>query len=58
MVNMKKEGVKTTYITYCQVCSKDFKDGEIAYFAPVDNNIICKECSMIHKSKQERKVVK
>ena len=45
---------KETYISYCQVCGKEFKPGETVYFAPTDNNIVCKSCAMVHQNRQER----
>ena len=45
---------KETRISYCQVCEKEFKPGEKVYFAPTDNNIVCKACAMVHQNRQER----
>jgi hypothetical protein len=37
--------MKETYVSYCQVCHKDFTEGQKVYFVPIDNNIVCKECA-------------
>ncbi len=52
------QGKKETYISYCQVCGKNFIENEKVYFAPVDNNIVCKKCAMIHANRQERVYIK
>lgn len=36
---------KETVISYCQVCSKDFKAGQRVFFVPIDNNIACEKCA-------------
>lgn len=46
--------IKITTTDHCQACSKSLDNMEIAYFAPLDNNIICKECAQEHKSKEPR----
>ena len=53
---MKHETVeiKKTPISYCQVCGKDFEHLDIVYYAPIDNNIVCAECSKIHKDRSPR----
>jgi len=37
--------MKETHISYCQVCRKDFKDGEKVYYVLIDNNIVCNRCA-------------
>lgn len=46
--------VKVTTTSYCQSCAKDFDGPEIVFYAPIDNNIICKECSKIHSKPEPR----
>ena len=46
--------LKSTSISYCQVCNKIFENDEIVYYAPIDNNIICKKCSELHNEIQPR----
>lgn len=46
--------IKVTTVTYCQACSRDFKDPEIVFYAPIDNNIICRECAKIHSRPEPR----
>lgn len=46
--------VKKTTKSYCQSCSKDFKDQEFVYYAPTDNNIVCAKCSELHKDREPR----
>ena len=50
------EDKKETHISHCQVCGKNFVPGQTheVYFAPTDNNIVCKACAMVHQNKQER----
>jgi hypothetical protein len=43
-----------TRISHCQVCSADFNNLEIVYFAVIDNNIVCTECSEEHFQKEPR----
>lgn len=38
----------TTTVYYCQSCSRDFNNLELVYYANIDNNIICKDCSIEH----------
>lgn len=37
--------MKTTSVSYCQSCQRDFKNNEIVYFIEIDNNIVCGECA-------------
>lgn len=46
--------IQTTYIDYCQACGRDFHDGEIVYYAPIDNNIVCSKCAEEHRNKEIR----
>ena len=54
MMEEERVDKKETYISYCQVCGKKFVPGKTVYFAPTDNNIVCKQCAMVHQNKQER----
>lgn len=38
--------MKETSVKYCQVCSKDFAGGDIVYYVPIDNNIVCPKCAV------------
>lgn len=38
--------MKKTTVSYCQVCSKDFDNNEIAYYVVIDNSIVCKKCAI------------
>ena len=46
--------IKRTPIGYCQVCGRDFISPELVYFAPIDNAIVCSECSEIHRDRELR----
>lgn len=46
--------IKETPISYCQVCGKDFEHLDVVYYAPIDNNIVCPECSKIHEDRSPR----
>jgi len=48
--------MKTTSIHNCQVCGKSFAPGDIVYFVPLDNNIVCPECAYKHDSREKRLV--
>lgn len=48
------ELIKVTHRDYCQSCSRDFEDGEIVYYAPIDNTIICDDCIKVHSQKEVR----
>ncbi|EOW8912834.1 hypothetical protein ACOVAE_003057 [Listeria monocytogenes] len=37
--------MKTTTVSYCQVCQKDFKNNEVVYYISIDNNIVCGDCA-------------
>jgi len=46
--------MKTTSIRNCQVCGKLFVPGDIVYFVPLDNNIVCPECAYKHDGREKR----
>jgi len=46
--------LKTTSIRNCQSCGKGFADGDIVYFVPLDNNIVCATCSHKHDRVEKR----
>jgi formylmethanofuran dehydrogenase subunit E len=48
------EVIKKTHVHYCQSCGEDFSHGDIVYYAPIDNNIICNECAEEHQNKEIR----
>jgi len=48
--------MKTTSIRSCQVCGKHFIPGDIVYFVPLDNNIVCHVCAIPHDKTFERMV--
>jgi len=48
--------MKTTSIRNCQVCGKPFVAGDIVYFVPLDNNIVCPVCAAIHPDRKKRVV--
>lgn len=48
------ELIKVTHRDYCQSCMKDFENGEIVYYAVIDNSIVCHECSKVHSQKEVR----
>jgi len=48
--------MKTTPIRNCQSCGKQFTDGDIVYYARLDNNIVCPECSYGHSIREKRLV--
>lgn len=50
--------LKVTRVSYCQACSKDFKDFEIVFYAPIDNNLICRECINVHSEVEPRLYIK
>lgn len=50
--------IKRAAVSYCQVCARDFKSPELVYFAPIDNNIVCRKCSGIHQDRQLRIYIK
>ncbi|MFA4834881.1 MAG: hypothetical protein WC749_02250 [Dehalococcoidia bacterium] len=37
--------IKQTLIPYCQACGTTFAHLDIVYYAPLDGNIVCAECS-------------
>jgi len=46
--------VPLTGIKYCQICTVDFESGDVAYYAPLDNNILCAPCAAPHDEKEPR----
>lgn len=46
--------VRITGVGSCQVCGQDFKHGQAVWYAPVDNNIVCYQCSRVHADRQVR----
>ena len=46
--------MKTTSIHNCQSCGKPFAPGDIVYFVPLDNNIVCPECAYKHDRREKR----
>lgn len=52
------ELIEVTHVDYCQSCSHDFENGEIVYYAPIDNSIICAECAKEHSKKDIREFKK
>ena len=48
--------MKPTSIRNCQSCGKPFVAGDIVYFVPLDNNIVCPECAYKHDSREKRVV--
>jgi len=48
--------MKTTPIKNCQSCGKGFADGDIVYFVPLDNNIVCPVCAYKHDKREQRLV--
>lgn len=51
---MKIEEIKATSCNYCQACNESFKSMTTVYFAPLDNNIVCKTCAKHHKKVEPR----
>lgn len=43
--------MKTTHVSYCQVCHKDFRPNEIVYYVVIDNNIVCGDCAEAAQTK-------
>ena len=46
--------IKITSQVYCQSCGIGFNTIELVFFAPLDNNIICKHCAVEHTELQPR----
>ncbi|KXZ39460.1 hypothetical protein SAMN05661008_00353 [Alkalithermobacter thermoalcaliphilus JW-YL-7 = DSM 7308] len=46
--------IKQTTIQYCQSCGKAFTKEELVYYALIDNNIVCQNCSTVHYQKYLR----
>ena len=46
--------VKITTTDCCQACGNLFETMSIVCFAPLDNNLICKKCAMVHESVEPR----
>lgn len=51
-------GIKPTVIYYCQVCAKEFKNNEIVYFIPIDNNIVCNHCASESNAEAQPRIYK
>ena len=39
--------IKTTSISYCAECEKDFREGETCHFTWYENNVFCHDCKEI-----------
>lgn len=50
--------IRRSHVSYCQSCGRDFKSPELVYYAPIDNNIVCEACSMVHKDRHLRIYIK
>lgn len=51
--------MKTTSVSYCQACHKDFRDKDIVYYVIIDNSIVCGDCAAEAKAEiQARKYEK
>ena len=48
--------MKTTPIRNCQSCGVEFIPNDIAYYVPIDNNIVCFRCSLKHDKSEKRLV--
>ena len=48
--------MKTTSIRSCQSCGVEFIQNNIAYYVPIDNNIVCFRCSLKHYGAEQRLV--
>lgn len=46
--------IRRARVSYCQSCGRDFVSPEMVYYAPIDGNIVCQECSEIHQDRQVR----
>ena len=46
--------IRRARVSYCQSCGRDFASPELVYYAPLDGNIVCRECSEIHQDRQLR----
>lgn len=46
--------IEETHISHCQSCGKEFNHGDVAYYAVIDNNIVCPECAQDHQNKEVR----
>lgn len=36
--------MKETNISYCGECQRDFKNPEIVWYAPIENDCFCRDC--------------
>lgn len=50
--------LRRALVSYCQSCGRDFASPELVYYAPLDGNIVCRECSEIHRDRQVRIYIK
>jgi len=48
--------MKTTSIRNCQSCGVEFIPNDIAYYVPLDNNVVCFRCSLKHDKSDKRLV--
>lgn len=48
--------MKTTSISYCQVCGKEFNNNEVVYYIPIDNNIVCDHCAEESNSEAQPRI--
>jgi len=48
--------MKTTSICNCQSCGVEFIPNDIAYYVPLDNNVVCFRCSLKHDKSDKRLV--
>lgn len=46
--------VKITSCGYCQACDANFNDLEIVFYAPLDNDVVCRECACAHEELEPR----
>lgn len=50
--------VKVTSVNCCQSCGKKFDDIELVFYAPIDNTIICGNCTHPHGEIEARLYIK
>lgn len=46
--------IEETHINHCQSCGKEFNRGDVAYYAVIDNNIVCPACAAEHQNREIR----
>ena len=37
--------MKSTTVSYCQVCGSDFENKQRVYYVVIDNSIVCEKCA-------------